>query len=134
MDGPTFDVTTVGEVMLRMSVPAGRRLENAASLDLTPGGAESNVLGALSRLGRRCGWVSSLPTHALGHLAANHLRAAGVDLGAVVWRAQGRIGAYYVEFATPPRPIQAIYDRAASCAARPGPTEADAAIPLTGTV
>lgn len=125
MDGPPFDVTTVGEVMLRMSVPAGRRLENAASLDLTPGGAESNVLGALSRLGRRCGWVSSLPTHALGRLAANHLRAAGVDLGAVVWRAQGRIGAYYLEFATPPRPIQAIYDRADSCAARLGPEEVD---------
>jgi 2-dehydro-3-deoxygluconokinase len=112
-----FDVTTIGEVMLRMSVPPGNRLEMARNLDLNPGGAEANVVGALSRLGRRCGWVSGLPSHALGRLVAHHLRAARIDLEAVVWRESGRIGTYYLEFATPPRPTQAIYDRAGSCAA-----------------
>jgi 2-dehydro-3-deoxygluconokinase len=120
---PPFDVTTVGEVMLRMSVPAGIRLDQAARLDLTPGGAETNLTGALARLGRRCAWVSSLPANALGRLAANHIRAAGIDLEGVVWRTQGRIGTYYLEFATPPRPIQAIYDRAGSCAAQMGPED-----------
>ena len=42
-----FDVTTIGEVMLRMSVPAGMRLDQAAHLDLTPGGAETNVTGSV---------------------------------------------------------------------------------------
>ncbi|MGH2387321.1 MAG: PfkB family carbohydrate kinase, partial [Chloroflexota bacterium] len=120
---PPFDVTTVGEVMLRMSVPAGIRLDQAARLDLTPGGAETNLTGALARLGRRCAWVSSLPANALGRLAANHIRAAGIDLEGVVWRNQGRMGTYYLEFATPPRPIQAIYDRAGSCAAQMGPDD-----------
>jgi len=120
-----FDVTTIGEVMLRMSVPAGVRLDQAAHLDLTPGGAETNVTGALCCLGRRCAWVSSLPANALGRLAANRLRAAGIDLKGVVWREQGRMGAYYLEFATPPRPIQAIYDRAGSCAAQLAPDEID---------
>jgi 2-dehydro-3-deoxygluconokinase len=118
-----FDVTTIGEVMLRMSVPVGYRLETAHNLDLNPGGAEANVVSALSRLGRRCGWVSGLPAHALGRLAARHLRAAGVDLEAVVWRSHGRVGAYYLEFATPPRPTQAIYDRAGSAAALLRPEE-----------
>jgi 2-dehydro-3-deoxygluconokinase len=117
MSQGAFDVTTIGEIMLRMSVPVGYRLETTHSLDLNPGGAEANVVGALSRLGRRCGWVSGLPDHALGRLAAHHLRAAGIDLEAVVWREHGRIGAYYLEFATPPRPTQAIYDRAGSSAA-----------------
>jgi 2-dehydro-3-deoxygluconokinase len=117
---PRFDVTTIGEVMLRMSVPAGIRLDQAAHLDLTPGGAETNLTGALSRIGRRCAWVSSLPANALGRLAANHLRAAGIDLEGVIWRKQGRMGAYYLEFATPPRPSQAIYDRAGSCASQMG--------------
>ncbi|HVC82612.1 MAG TPA: sugar kinase [Chloroflexota bacterium] len=120
-----FDVTTIGEVMLRLSVPAGIRLDQAAHLDLTPGGAETNVTGALACLGRRCAWVSSLPANALGRLAANRLRAAGIDLAGVVWRERGRMGAYYLEFATPPRPIQAIYDRADSCAAQLTPDEVD---------
>src|SRR6185437_3052638 len=120
---PRFDVTTIGEVMLRMSVPAGIRLDQAAHLDLTPGGAETNLTGALSRIGRRGAWVSSLPANALGRLAANHLRAAGIDLKGVVWRKQGRMGVYYLEFATPPRPSQAIYDRAGSCASQMGPDD-----------
>lgn len=120
-----FDVTTIGEVMLRFSVPAGHRLESARSLDLHPGGAEANVLGALARLGRRCAWVSSLPSHALGRLVADHLRAQGIDLGGVIWRERGRVGAYYLEFAAPPRVTQAIYDRADSCAARMAPAEID---------
>ncbi len=108
-----------------MSVPAGIRLDQAAHLDLTPGGAETNVTGALCCLGRRCAWVSSLPANALGRLAANRLRAAGIDLAGVIWRERGRMGAYYLEFAVPPRPIQAIYDRAGSCAARLEPDEID---------
>jgi 2-dehydro-3-deoxygluconokinase len=120
-----YDVTTIGEVMLRFSVPVGHRLEAATSLDLHPGGAEANVLGALARLGRRCAWVSSLPSSALGRLVANHLRALGIDLDGVIWRERGRIGSYFLEFATPPRSTQAIYDRAGSCAACLAPGEID---------
>ena len=110
------DVTTLGEIMLRYSVPAGSRLETASQLDVRPGGAESNLAALLARLGRRTAWVGGLPDNALGRLAANHLRMAGVDLGGVHWCQDGRMGTYYVEFSAPPRPIQVIYDRANSCA------------------
>jgi 2-dehydro-3-deoxygluconokinase len=110
------DVTTMGEIMLRYSVPAGSRLETASQLDVRPGGAESNLAALLARLGRRTAWVGGLPDNALGRLAANHLRMAGVDLGGVHWCQEGRMGTYYVEFSAPPRPIQVIYDRANSCA------------------
>jgi 2-dehydro-3-deoxygluconokinase len=113
-----FDVSALGETMLRMSVPAGVRLETASQLDVYPGGAESNVLYALARLGRRTGYVTALPQNPLGRLAANALRSAGIDLGGVVWEQGGRMGMYYVEFSAPPRPIQVTYDRADSCAAR----------------
>ncbi len=118
-----FDITTFGEIMLRFSVPAGTRLQTAAQFDVFPGGAEANVVTALARLGRRCGWHSALPNQALGWLAADHLRAAGVDLGGVIWREGGRMGTYYVEFAVPPRPIQVIYDRADSCVTQLTPDE-----------
>lgn len=114
----SFDVTTLGEIMLRLSVPAGVRLEAAAQLDMRPAGAESNLAALLARLGRRVAWHSSLPDNSLGRLAANALRAAGVDLDGVHWCAEGRIGTYYVEHATSPRPIQVIYDRAGSCLTR----------------
>ncbi|MEP7288385.1 MAG: sugar kinase [Chloroflexota bacterium] len=112
-----FEVTTVGEVMLRLSVPAGTRLEIASSLAVTPGGAESNVMAVLARLKRRCGLVTALPDTSLGRLATTHLRMAGVDMGGVVWCKTGRIGTYFVEFAAPPHPIHVTYDRADSCAA-----------------
>lgn len=118
MSDPRFDVTTIGEIMLRYSVPAGQRLETAASLDIHPAGAEGNLVSALARLGRHCGLVTGFPTNALGRLAANHLRMAGVDLDGVVWNDSERMGVYYVEFATPPRSIQVIYDRADSVAAQ----------------
>jgi 2-dehydro-3-deoxygluconokinase len=113
----TFDVTTLGEVMLRLSTPAGSRLETAAQLDVHPGGAEANLSSLLARLGRRTAWLGALPDSALGRLAAGALRAAGVDLQGVHWCSGGRMGTYYVEFSTPPRPIQVLYDRAHSCMA-----------------
>jgi len=118
-----FDVTTIGELMLRLSVPAGVRIETAAQFDVLPGGAESNVVAALARLGLRTAWCGALPDSLLGRLAANHLRMAGVNLEGVHWCGEGRMGVYFVEFAVPPRATQVIYDRADSCAARMRPEQ-----------
>lgn len=117
MSSPRFDLTTLGEMMLRYSVPSGERLESMSHINVYPAGAESNVASLLARLGRRTRWVGALPQNPLGRLAASHLRMAGVDLDGVVW-GEGRMGTYYVEFGAPPRGIQVVYDRADSCAAR----------------
>lgn len=111
-----FDVTTIGESLLRYSTPAGYPLETARRLDLTPGGAEHNVISLLSRLGRRCGYITSLPETALGRIVSKSLNEAGVNLDAMLWKKKGRIGTYYIEYAVPPRATQVIYDRADSCA------------------
>ncbi len=118
-----YDITTIGETMLRLSVPAGERLETAPRFDVHPGGAESNVVALLARLGRRTVWCGALPDSALGRRVAGELRRAGVDVDHIAWRATGRIGTYYVEFSQSPRPIQVIYDRADSCAAQLGPDD-----------
>lgn len=127
MAKPAFDVTTLGEMMLRLSVPAGERLETAARLNMCAAGAEANLVTVLARLGRRTRWGGALPVYPLGRLAANHLRAAGVDVDAVVWDTAptARMGTYYVEFAPPPRGIQVQYDRANSSAAQLGPEAVD---------
>jgi 2-dehydro-3-deoxygluconokinase len=123
MAPPRYDVTAIGEVMLRLSVPVGERLERAQALTLYPGGAEANLLCALASLGRRCSWVSGLPRNPLGRLIENHLRLARVDTSNIVWSEEGRVGTYYLEFATPPRATQVYYDRADSCAARLSPEQ-----------
>ena len=115
---PRFDVISLGESMLRLSVPTGRRLDDTRALDLEIAGAESNVMVALSRLGRRCGWVSRVPDQALGHAVLRALRSDGVDVSAVKQVPNERMGLYFIEYASQPRAIQVIYDRANSAAAR----------------
>jgi 2-dehydro-3-deoxygluconokinase len=118
MADPRFDVTSLGEMLLRLSVPSGKRLEAATNLDLHPAGAEANVITLLARLERRACWFGALLQNPLGHLAANALRVAGANTSGIIWHERGRMGTYYVEFGAPPRGIQVTYDRAHSCASK----------------
>ena len=97
--------------MLRLSAPAGGRLETMTGLDVHLGGAESNVCAALASLGRRCSWLSRLPDNALGRYVLRTLRAANIDTSGVVLAPDARLGIYYVEFAAAPRTTEVIYDR-----------------------
>lgn len=120
-----FDVTSIGEVMLRLSVPNGDPLEDTGRFDIHAGGAESNVCAALSGLGHNCGWVSRLPDNPLGRLLVRRLQAAGIDTASVLFEEGARVGVYYVEFASPPRSTQVVYDRAGSAAATMGAEDID---------
>jgi len=115
---PRFDVVSLGESMLRLSVPAGKRLDDTRKLDMELAGAESNVSVALARLGWRVGWVSRMPDHALSDAILRALRSDGVDISAVKRVPDERLGTYFIEYATPPRSTQVIYDRANSAASR----------------
>src|SRR5262245_686502 len=115
---PRFDFVSLGESLLRLSVPAGRRLDDTRSLDMELAGAESNVSVALARLGWRVGWVSRMPDQALSNAILRALRSDGVDISAVKRVPDERLGTYFIEFATPPRSTQVIYDRENSAASR----------------
>ena len=112
---PRFDVTTIGEGQLRLSVAAGMRLEQARQFDVHTSGTEANVTCTLSRLGWNCGWVSALPDTPLGRRVAGEYRFTGLDLSAVKWSGDHRLATYYVEYAVPPRSTQVYYDRANTC-------------------
>jgi 2-dehydro-3-deoxygluconokinase len=120
-----FDFVSLGESMLRLSVPAGRRLDDTRVLDMELAGAESNVSVALARLGWRVGWVSRMPDHSLSNAILRGLRSDGVDISAVKRVPDERLGTYFIEFATPPRSTQVIYDRANSAASRMTSAEVD---------
>jgi len=109
-----YDIVTFGEVMIRLSPPDHQRLEQAHSLDVHAGGAELSVAADTSRLGLRTAWVSKLTNNPLGRFIANKAREQGVDVSHVVWTDEGRIGIYYLEIGSTPRPSQVVYDRANS--------------------
>ena len=73
MPEPQFDVTTFGEMLLRLSVPPGERLETARQLDVHPAGAEANVVTLLARLNCRTLWMGALPDNPMGRLAASSI-------------------------------------------------------------
>ncbi|MCG8572848.1 MAG: sugar kinase [Spirochaetes bacterium] len=106
-----FKVTTIGEGQLRLSVPAGNRLEMVDQFDVHIAGAEANVTGLLSRLGWSCGWVSSLPDTPLSKRIINEYHFSGLDYSAVKWTKNDRLALYFVEYAAPPRSTQVYYDR-----------------------
>ena len=112
------DIVTFGEAMIRLSPPLFRRLEQATSLDVAVGGAELNVAVGVRRLGLSSTWVSCLPENALGRMAQNKARELGVDTSWLAWDPSGRMGLYFVEYGSSPRPSTVTYDRANSSISR----------------
>ena len=109
---PSPQIVTFGETLLRHTASGGARLERARNLELTVGGAESNVATAAAALGCRGVWLSKLPDSRLADHVLADLRSRGVE--PVVARGDGRVGCYYVEAAGEPRGWQVEYDRAAT--------------------
>src|SRR5579864_1566021 len=110
------DLLTVGESMLRFSVPAGRLLADAPVFDVHVAGTESNVAVAVARLGFKSRWLSRLPDNVLGHRIADTIAGQGVDCSYVNWSDTERAGIYFIEFGASPRPTKVLYDRAPSAA------------------
>ncbi len=119
-----FDLITLGETMWRFSPPGRERMETTRSLDVNVAGAESNLAIGLARLGSRVAWWSKLPDNPPGHHVANTLRMHGVDVSGVRWGGS-RLGTYYLDAGSPPRPAQVIYDRAGSSASEMQPNDFD---------
>ncbi len=105
------DVSAIGEALLRLSVRPGERLEDAPAFEVHVAGSEANVAYALARIGLRSAWTSVLPRDPLGRRVASTLAAGGVDVSNVAWTT-GRLGTYYVELGSAPRPTRVVYDRA----------------------
>jgi 2-dehydro-3-deoxygluconokinase len=110
--GRRVEVSTLGEAMLRLSPPPGERLRDSGQFRMHVGGAEANVAVALASIGVSTRWTSALPQTVLGRRVADSLSSAGVALDTVRWMAGERVGLYFAEIGSPPRPTSVVYDRA----------------------
>jgi len=102
--------------MLRLSVPAGERIETTHRYLVSIAGSEFNVATALARMGRSVTWMSRLPEGGLGRRVVGELQRHGVDTSHVTWAEGERLGTYFVELSSPPRPVEVTYDRQNSSA------------------
>jgi 2-dehydro-3-deoxygluconokinase len=121
----TYDLVTLGEVLLRLSVPAPARFETTRQLDVQIGGAEANVAAACARLGLATAWISALPANEWGERVRRELTAHGVDCTHVRTITGARMGVYFLEYGASPRPIRVLYDRRDSAFARLTPADVD---------
>lgn len=99
-----------GEVLLRMSPPAGVRLAQASCFDVFFGGSEANVAAALAQWGVAATHVTVLPSNDIGQAALRALRQPGIDTS-WVQLTDGRIGTYFLEPGAHVRSPKVIYDR-----------------------
>lgn len=116
-----YDVVTLGETMARLTPPGALRLEQAQTLEVYPGGSESNTSVGLARLGLRVCWLTRMTDNPVGHIIVNAIRAQGVDTSQVVWTEADRVGLYFLEEAAAPRESRVIYDRRDSAISRMQP-------------
>lgn len=109
-------ILALGESMARMSSFDGQRLSNATQLNLTYGGAESNVAVNLSQLNHSVNFATKIPQNLLSKNLVSLLKANGVNIDHIIYGGD-RLGTYFLEGGAGLRPSRVIYDRAYSAIA-----------------
>ena len=104
---------TFGELMLRLKSPGKERFLQSPSLEATFGGGEANVAVSLANYGLDAGFLSVIPSNAIGDAAIGELRRFNVGTDKII-RTDGRMGIYYLETGANQRASKVIYDRAYS--------------------
>jgi len=109
-----IDVIAIGETMLVFRPEGGGLIERSQKFECLTGGAETNCLIGLIRLGLKCAWISKLPDSPLGRRIESEYKGIGVDTSGVVWAHLGRVGLMFIEAGYGPRPNRVYYDRESS--------------------
>lgn len=120
-------VTGFGEVMGRFAPDAFLRFAQAAPgrMNLTFGGAEFNVCGAIALMGGSAEFVTALPKNPLGDACVGFLRSLNVGTDNIIRTEAGRLGLYFLETGANQRPSNVIYDRENSSASLATPDSYD---------
>lgn len=109
-----FEVISLGEIICRFSPSnPNERLSRCEEFKRQIGGAEFNVVSALSSMGIRTGIITKIPNTPLGVYVKNSLRSFGVSDDLVIYdhSAEARLAIYYSEAGAYPRKPSVVYDR-----------------------
>ncbi len=106
-------ILSIGELLLRFTVPDNLRFTQAHNFRMDVGGSEANVAIALSQLGCESQILSALPDSELGDRIVDEIDQLKVE-SEYIYRIGERIGLYYLEEGNSIRGSKIIYDRANS--------------------
>ena len=109
-------VVGFGEIMGRLTPEQFYRFSQSCpgKLDMTFGGAESNVAASIAMLGGRSSFVTALPRHVIADACIRVLKSLDVDTRHIVRANEGRLGLYFIETGANQRPSNVVYDRSGS--------------------
>jgi len=102
-----------GEVMARVAPEARSRWAQSlpGRVQITWGGGEANVAASLAMFGKPARYLTALPETPIARSLVATLRGLGVDTDHICWRAEGRLGLYFVEVGANQRGSTVLYDR-----------------------
>ncbi|MGV9198266.1 MAG: PfkB family carbohydrate kinase [Promethearchaeia archaeon] len=115
-------IVTLGELLLRLKSPDRERFFQQPLLEATFGGSEANVAISLANYGVDARFVTALPDNPIGDAAVRFVRSMKVDVSQIL-RQGPRVGIYYLEAGSGPRPSNVIYDRAHSSISEAKPAD-----------
>ncbi len=107
---------TLGEILLRLTVPNHDLLRTANSFEASYGGSEANIALALANLGIDSTFFTVVPDSMLGKGAVRMLQSNGVHCDRMILSTPDetpthRLGTYYLETGYGVRASQVVYDR-----------------------
>ncbi|MDR4534962.1 sugar kinase [Glutamicibacter sp. PS] len=115
------DVVCLGETMAMVTASEGTSLRHATQMNLSMGGAESNVALGLAAMGVAVRWISRVGADPFGHRICAELAEGGVDTSLVEVDSKRNTGLYVKVPATSEQPASVIYYRAGSAASAMSP-------------
>jgi 2-dehydro-3-deoxygluconokinase len=119
-------IVTLGESMAVLCSPRPGPLRHATHLDLSIGGAESNVAIGVRRLGRPSAWIGRVGADEFGTLVLERLRAEQIDVSGALVDPDAPTGLLIKEQRTPDV-TRVQYYRTGSAGSRLCPADVDAA-------
>ncbi len=131
IDGAQPKAVFFGELLMRLTTRQYERFVQARELEIRYTGAEANAAVSLANFGLDAYTVSAVPANDLGQACINYLRQHGVNADHIS-RCGTRLGTFYLETGSPPRPSKVIYDRAGSAFSELRPGQIDWQTVLAG--
>jgi 2-dehydro-3-deoxygluconokinase len=123
-----------GEVMMRMTVPNYKMLEQSDSLEVSYSGTGLNILSGLAHNGLETHLLTMLPENSLGRAAKSYIRRLGVSDDQIIMTDKHKhMGSYLLEMGYGNRPSEVTYqNRSQSSFCRSKLTEEDLTNALKG--
>lgn len=106
----TGKVVTFGEVMMRLSPPENRKIQQSTNMDFFFGGTEMNVAASLATFGIAAKHVTNVSNDLVGDAAIAAMRQVGIDVSAVN-KVDHPLGLYFLEVGSVMRSSRIVYNR-----------------------